>query len=292
MDPETVDLLMAEGKMPNFATLRTEGAYGRLMSSKPMLSPIIWTTIATGKPPEQHRIGHFVAVNEQTGEQLPVTSQMRKVKALWNILTEAGRRVDVVGWWATWPAERVQGALVSDHTCYHFLSRALRAAPTRPAPCSRHIRAGVAAAHQTTGGSVAGGRAVRAGQREELNRPFRFDDDLSHFKWALATAESYRRSARIYGRPINPDADGVHRGTDSVSHLFGHLFRAQGLGRIGGAAGATATPWKRCTCTPIAWSVSSWLSWMNAPRCWSSPTTASSSERCRTIRARHAICDA
>ena len=38
-------------------------------------SPIIWTTIATGKPPEQHGIGHFVAVNEQTGEQLPVTSQ-------------------------------------------------------------------------------------------------------------------------------------------------------------------------------------------------------------------------
>lgn len=116
MDPQTVDLLMAEGRMPNFAKLRTEGAYGRLMSSKPMLSPIIWTTIATGKTPDQHRIGHFVTVNEQTGEQLPVTSQMRKVKALWNILTDAGRTVDVVGWWATWPAETVKGTMVSDHT--------------------------------------------------------------------------------------------------------------------------------------------------------------------------------
>ena len=62
-----------------------------------------------------------MAVNEKTGEQLPVTSQMRKVKALWNILSDAGKRTDVVGWWATWPAETINGTIVSDHTCYHFL---------------------------------------------------------------------------------------------------------------------------------------------------------------------------
>ena len=80
MDPQTVDLLMAEGKMPNFARIRQEGAYGRLQSTHPLLSPVIWTTIATGKTPDQHGIGHFVAVDEK-GEQLPVTSHMRKVKA-------------------------------------------------------------------------------------------------------------------------------------------------------------------------------------------------------------------
>src|SRR5437762_9769649 len=121
MDPQVVALSMAEDKMPNFAKLRQEGAYGRLGSSPPLLSPIIWTTIATGKPPEQHGIGHFVAVNEKTGEQLPVTSQMRRVKAIWNILSDAGRRVAVVGWWATWPAETVRGTIVSDHVCYHYL---------------------------------------------------------------------------------------------------------------------------------------------------------------------------
>ena len=60
-------------------------------------------------------------MNPTTGEDLPVTSRMRKVKALWNILSDAGRRVDVVGWWATWPPENVNGSIVSDHTCYHFL---------------------------------------------------------------------------------------------------------------------------------------------------------------------------
>ena len=126
MDPATVDLLMAEGKLPSFARLREDGAYGRLRSMRPILSPIIWTTLATGKPPEQHGIGHFVAVNEKTGEQLPVTSRMRRVKALWNIFSEAGRSVGVVGWWATWPAETVRGTIVSDHTCYHFPCLAIR----------------------------------------------------------------------------------------------------------------------------------------------------------------------
>ena len=40
MDPETVDLLMSEGKLPNFARLRQEGAYGRLASMKPLLARI------------------------------------------------------------------------------------------------------------------------------------------------------------------------------------------------------------------------------------------------------------
>ena len=121
IDPDVVDLLLSEGELPNFARLRQGGAYGRFKSSKPLLSPIIWTTIATGKTPLEHGISHFVAVNEKTGAELPVTSQMRRVKALWNVLSEAEREVAVVGWWATWPAETVRGAVVSDHTCYHFL---------------------------------------------------------------------------------------------------------------------------------------------------------------------------
>jgi predicted AlkP superfamily phosphohydrolase/phosphomutase len=78
MDPQTVDTLMAEGKMPNFARMRREGTYGRLQSMHPLLSPVIWTTIATGKTPDQHGIGHFTAVDDK-GDQVPVTSHMRKV---------------------------------------------------------------------------------------------------------------------------------------------------------------------------------------------------------------------
>ena len=70
---------MSEGKLPNFARLRQEGAYSvPWRADAPSLSPVVWTTIATGKTPDHHQIGHFVAVNPKTGEQLPVTSQMRQ----------------------------------------------------------------------------------------------------------------------------------------------------------------------------------------------------------------------
>jgi hypothetical protein len=41
MDPQTVDLLMSEGKLPSFARLRQQGAYAPLQSAEPMLSPIL-----------------------------------------------------------------------------------------------------------------------------------------------------------------------------------------------------------------------------------------------------------
>jgi tetratricopeptide (TPR) repeat protein len=234
MDPQTVDLLMAEGKMPNFARLRQEGAYGRLLSSKPILSPIIWTTIATGKPPEQHGIGHFTAVNEKTGEQLPVTSQMRKVKAIWNIESDAGRKVAVVGWWATWPAERVNGAIVSDHTCYHFLfpegqaGGGPRLGNTHPPELEAALAPLITRPGDLTMTDTAGFIQVTP---EEFARPFDFNDDLGHFKWALATAQSYRRIGLKLLADEHPDLLMVYvEGTDSTAHLFGHLFRAQGLG--------------------------------------------------------------
>jgi predicted AlkP superfamily phosphohydrolase/phosphomutase/Flp pilus assembly protein TadD len=233
LDPNAIDLLMSEGRMPNFAKLRQQGAYGKLLSSRPILSPIIWTTIATGKPPAEHKIGHFVAVNEKTGEQIPVTSQMRGVKALWNIVSDAGKTVDVVGWWATWPAEAVNGTIVSDHTCYHFL-----------------FDEGVSGARDITGviypperESDILSRVIRPGDLsfetvrkyadvsvEHFARPFSFDDDLGHFKWALATAQSYRGIGLHLLEGDHPDALLVYiEGVDSSSHLFGHLFRNEGL---------------------------------------------------------------
>jgi predicted AlkP superfamily phosphohydrolase/phosphomutase/Flp pilus assembly protein TadD len=232
MDPQTIDLLMAEGKMPNFARMRQEGTYGRLQSSHPLLSPVIWTTIATGKTPDQHGIGHFTAVDEK-GEQLPVTSHMRKVKAVWNILSDAGKKVDVVGWWATWPSETVKGSIVSDHTCYHFLfPQGQEAAQqsqglTHPPELFEAIKPLVRRPGDVT--LEEAGRYVTV-TAEEMARPFAFEDDLGHFKWAIATADTYRAIGLKLWKEQKPDLLMTYiEGTDSVSHLFGHLFRAQGL---------------------------------------------------------------
>jgi predicted AlkP superfamily phosphohydrolase/phosphomutase/Flp pilus assembly protein TadD len=233
MEPAVVDLLMSEGKLPNFAKLRQEGAYGRLRSAVPLLSPVVWTTIATGKPPDQHKIGHFVAINPTTGARLPVTSRMRKVKALWNIFSAAGRSVEVVGWWATWPAEAVRGAIVSDHLCYHFLMEQAGSTGqvaqglTYPPELAASLAPLVTRPTDLTASDVAPFVKVDA---EELARPFEFDDDLSHFRWALATTRSYTRIGLNLWKKERPDLGMVYvEATDSTAHLFGHLFRAEEL---------------------------------------------------------------
>jgi tetratricopeptide (TPR) repeat protein/predicted AlkP superfamily pyrophosphatase or phosphodiesterase len=233
MDPQVIDQLLSEGALPNFARLRREGAYGRLASSEPLLSPVIWTTIATGKPPLQHGIGHFVAVNEKTGEQLPVTSSMRKVKAVWNILSDAGRRADVVGWWATWPAEAINGAVVSDHTCYHFLFEDGFSGPgdatgvVAPAQLLDEIKGMIRRPADI--GFEQAAPFVRV-EREEFDRPFAFEDELGHFRWALAAAQTYKDIGLHLWKTRRPDALLVYiEAPDSTSHLFGHLFRNSGL---------------------------------------------------------------
>jgi tetratricopeptide (TPR) repeat protein len=233
VDPQVVDLLLSEGKLPHFAKLRQGGAYGRLESQKPLLSPILWTTIATGKTPLEHGISHFVALNEQTGAELPVTSQMRRVKALWNILSDAGRKVAVTGWWATWPAETVRGAIVSDHTCYHFLFEAgAQGSPDavglmHPPELARELAPLVRRPGDLGAEELARFVDVPAA---ELERPFDFADDLSHFRWALASAQSYRAIGLQLWEDLRPDVLLVYvEGVDSTSHLFGHLFRQADL---------------------------------------------------------------
>jgi len=234
VDPQVVDLLMSQGKLPNFAKLRQEGAYAPLESMKPLLSPVVWTTIATGKTPDQHRIGHFVALNQVTGEQLPVTSRMRKTKAIWNIASDSDKQVAVVGWWATWPAEKVNGCVVTDHLCYHFLfedgfeeKAKDPAGKTYPPELVDELARFVRRPGDLTREETA--KFVHVSD-EEFSRPFSFQDELGHFKWALATAKTYRDVGLHLWQERSPDLMMVYfEGVDSTSHLFGHLFHAEGL---------------------------------------------------------------
>jgi Flp pilus assembly protein TadD len=65
---------------------------------------------------------------------------------------------------------------------------------------------------------------------EALVRPFDFRDPIEHLKWAVASAESNRQIGRLLWERKRPDLLMVYvEGTDSVAHLFGHLFRAKPL---------------------------------------------------------------
>ena len=52
---------------------------------------------------------------------------------MWNLASQAGRKVGVVGWWATHPAEEVNGFFVSDRASPLLFSDLPRAGVAYPA---------------------------------------------------------------------------------------------------------------------------------------------------------------
>lgn len=113
-----VQRLVASGRMPTVGALMAEGTHGDLTVTKPTLSPIIWTSIATGVGSRKHGIRGFVHGSQKTRDDRGrsarlVNSNDRRVKAFWNIVSEAGLRVHTIGWWLTYPVERINGVMVA-----------------------------------------------------------------------------------------------------------------------------------------------------------------------------------
>ena len=100
--------------MPNLGRLVAEGTTGHLKTLSPALSPLIWTTMMTGTSPLEHGVLDFVQFDPATGRKEPITSSARRTPAIWNMATAAGKRSAVFGLWATFPAEAVDGLVVSD----------------------------------------------------------------------------------------------------------------------------------------------------------------------------------
>src|SRR5262245_47540689 len=117
-DERMIDAGIAAGTLPHFARVRREGTTGPLRTHRPILSPILWTTMATGLTPDRHGVLDFVEPGPD-GAMVPITSRSRRAPAFWEILGERGVRSAVVGWYATWPAESVNGVVVSDRFAVH-----------------------------------------------------------------------------------------------------------------------------------------------------------------------------
>lgn len=107
--------LMDSGKMPNLKKFVDEGVLGNISTLYPVLSPMLWTSIATGKRAHKHGIYGFIEPDPNNGAVRPITNLGRKCKAIWNILNQEGYRSNVVGWWPSHPAEPINGVMVSNH---------------------------------------------------------------------------------------------------------------------------------------------------------------------------------
>ncbi len=119
-DWEVVEWLWEQNRLPHFRRL-ADGGITAPLETFHHASPVIWTTVATGVMPDVHGITEFV-VPTGTGDQ-PVSSSLRRVPALWNMATATHRRVAVVGWWASWPVEKIDGVIISDRAVHEIPDR-------------------------------------------------------------------------------------------------------------------------------------------------------------------------
>ena len=113
-DWKIMNPLMEEGGMDGIKSMMDGGVSGNLMTLEPQLSPMLWTSIATGKMAYHHGVKGFTEVDPVSGQVVPVSAASRQCKTVWEILGEKGLRSHVVSWFATQGEQDLDGKMVSN----------------------------------------------------------------------------------------------------------------------------------------------------------------------------------
>jgi tetratricopeptide (TPR) repeat protein len=224
-DWQLLDHYMRQGAMPNLQSLVREGTAGNLLTEHPPLSPLLWTTMMTGTSPLEHEILDFTRFHPSDGHKEPITSDERKVPAVWNMATQAGKSSAVFGLWATYPAEPVRGLVVSDRFFTFLFSES---EPPKGAvyPPSREAWARATLAKvESEIDYDAVARYFPSLSREEYDQRRTATDPYSHpisaLRRILVETTVYDRLARESLAVSRPDLTVLYlQGTDSVGHVF------------------------------------------------------------------------
>ena len=246
--------------LANIKRVRREGAWGNLQSIEPLVSPLIWTTMVTGVTPDIHGITDFLIRDELTGEDIPVTSSMRKVPAVWNMTSLTDLSCGFIGWFASFPAEDVNGFMVSDRFGYHMFDPSWREGKKRSPQEGLAFPAGLYGEIEPL--TVEAGdpgrdlsRYIRgpveaykgAGDRPDTPSALGPPDPEGSLRQIMAAYRTYENVMKKLYQAYRPDLFGVYfEFTDSVCHLFMRFMRPAMDGvspedesRYGGAIAAT-----------------------------------------------------
>ena len=225
LDWELLDRLASEGKMPNWKKLTSEGYTASLSSFMPVLSPIVWTTVATGVGPDVHRVLDFQEVEAATGQKVPISGDSRAVPAVWNVASASGKKVGVVGWWATHPAEEVSGFFVTDHASPILFQGLPRAGVAYPVSLTAGVEQIIARDGRVTDADLA---AYVAAPVPEIAEARANAKGLENPYVALAsivgaTRVQQRIARELYDRHL-PDLMVLYfEGTDGIGHVFASM---------------------------------------------------------------------
>jgi predicted AlkP superfamily phosphohydrolase/phosphomutase len=137
LDPRLTERYMAEGKLPNLSRLKEQGSFHRLRTTFPSLSPVAWSTFATGVSPARHNIFDFLNrsltsyVPELSSSKVrparrilrigrfrvplahPEVEMRRKSQTFWKLLGDRSIASTILRVPITFPPEKFEGRLLS-----------------------------------------------------------------------------------------------------------------------------------------------------------------------------------
>jgi Flp pilus assembly protein TadD len=207
--------LSSDGRIPNIKALAQGGVTGTLQTIQPTVSPMLWTTVATGLSPDRHGVLDFIDWVRHT----PVSAYSRHAPTLWDIADGFGRSAMVINWWTDWPPSATNSI---------FFDEAVELVPNAIYPAELAPRAQSLVVPVETVGYSQVRRFLNILPAEWDRATSRADpsDPVNVFRQVLAkTWSDHRVAINLYNDERQHGRDPMLMmiecsGTDAVNHLF------------------------------------------------------------------------
>jgi predicted AlkP superfamily phosphohydrolase/phosphomutase len=199
---DVLDPLIEKGYLPNLARLIASGARAPLETTFPPITAVAWSSFMTGKNPGKHGIFEFVRRDQGTQRELAVNASFREGRAIWDLLSDAGRRVIVHNFPCTYPPHALNGLMIAD-----FMTPRGRRDFTYPASLLAELEDQFGPYRLHLSETYAGGKAQ--GVLDELNDELEYKARVTEH---LMTAYEWDAFFQYFW------------GTDRIQHELWHIF--------------------------------------------------------------------
>jgi hypothetical protein len=217
--------MMKQGRLPYWQRLLAESAAAPLETYEPTASLLIWTTVVTGRTPEDHGLNAWTS---QENDQLTITSNLRKTEALWTLFPKYGRSSIFHNWWGSWPSEQTKGAIVSRR--FYLPDEEHRAWPGRLVPALEQAVDKPLFQGFLFYDALAGQLAYRLQDWIFPDMPALLQNNLVTLSnWVAFDRAVVEAGCRTLER-FAPDLTGIFvRGLDPVEHIFWRFLEPEGF---------------------------------------------------------------
>jgi predicted AlkP superfamily phosphohydrolase/phosphomutase len=197
-----LDVLIEKGFLPNISRLIGNGVRADLETTFPPITAVAWSSFMTGKNPGKHGIFEFVMREQKSNRQLAVNASLRHGRAIWDILSDAGKRVIVHNFPCTYPPHQLNGLMIAD-----FMTPRGRRDFTCPAGLLEELEAKFGDYRLHLSQTYAGGNVQ--GVLDELNDELEYKAKVTEY---LMTNYEWDAFFQYFW------------GTDRIQHELWHIF--------------------------------------------------------------------